>query len=398
MSNKDIAIKVNGLHKEFKLPHEKQSSIKGMFLSMFRGRRTYERQRVLKDISFEIEKGDFFGIVGRNGSGKSTLLKLLAGIYAPDKGSIEINGKLVPFIELGVGFNPELTGRENVYLNGALLGFSRKDMTNMYDEIVEFAELKRFMDQQLKNYSSGMQVRLAFAIAIRANTDILILDEVLAVGDAAFQKKCFDYFSDLKEQGKTVVLVSHSMDAVKKFCTKAVLIEKGKIIHEGDSVSVGDKYEEMFIKESEVKTKPEYELNKHLEIVYANVASGSSKYIKPHEKIDVEIVLMAKKDINLETSYGMNIYNDAGVLVFATGSKHHLIKIPPIQSGKSITIKHKLENILTDGAYHINIALESKESKELLLKQARVTEFYVKGWKTKHSLVQIDNQLLIEPK
>src|SRR5690606_31573026 len=158
---------------------------------MFRGKRTYEKQQVLKNISFEIKKGEFVGIVGRNGSGKSTLLKLLAGIYSPDKGSIEVNGKLVPFIELGVGFNPELTGRENVFLNGALLGFNRKEMQAMYKDIVEFAELERFMDQKLKNYSSGMQVRLAFSIAIRAQSDILLIDEVLAVGDAAFQQKCY---------------------------------------------------------------------------------------------------------------------------------------------------------------------------------------------------------------
>src|SRR5690606_7141480 len=155
------------------------------------GRRKYEKQQVLKDINFEIKKGEFFGIVGRNGSGKSTLLKLLAGIYSPDSGHVQVNGKLVPFIELGVGFNPELTGRENVFLNGALLGFNRKEMESMYEEIVEFAELERFMDQKLKNYSSGMQVRLAFSIAIRAKADILVLDEVLAVGDEAFQKKCY---------------------------------------------------------------------------------------------------------------------------------------------------------------------------------------------------------------
>src|SRR6185369_1020349 len=157
----------------------------------------YERQQVLKQVSFEIKKGEFFGIVGRNGSGKSTLLKLLAGIYVPDKGYIQVNGSLTPFIELGVGFNPELTGRENIFLNGALLGFDHKKVESIYDSIVDFAELHRFMDQKLKNYSSGMQVRLAFSIAIQAKTDILVLDEVLAVGDADFQRKCLQYFTQL---------------------------------------------------------------------------------------------------------------------------------------------------------------------------------------------------------
>lgn len=239
----EIAISVRDASKTFKLPHEKQSSIKGLFINTFRnGKRSYEKQQVLKDISFEIKKGEFFGIVGRNGSGKSTLLKMLAGIYEPTGGEIEVNGKLTPFIELGVGFNPELTGRENVFLNGALLGFSRAEMSSMYHEIVRFAELERFMDQKLKNYSSGMQVRLAFSIAIRANTDILVLDEVLAVGDEAFQRKCFSYFEELKRTKQTVVLVTHDMAAVERYCTRAMLIEDGIIKKSGDPNTVAAAY------------------------------------------------------------------------------------------------------------------------------------------------------------
>lgn len=243
MSKDDVAIKVSNVSKAFKLPHEKQSSIKGLFVSMFHGKRTYERQEVLKDISFEIKKGEFFGVVGRNGSGKSTLLKMLAGIYAPDKGHIQINGKLTPFIELGVGFNPELTGRENVFLNGALLGFNRDEMAAMYDEIVTFAELERFMDQKLKNYSSGMQVRLAFSIAIRAETEILVLDEVLAVGDEAFQRKCNKYFETVrKDKNKTVVLVTHSMDSLQKYCNKAIMLRDGEVIAFGAPEDVSNEY------------------------------------------------------------------------------------------------------------------------------------------------------------
>ncbi len=183
----DLAIKVKNLHKSFKLPTEQAFGLKQAFFNRLRGIKGYKEQKVLKGIDFEVKKGEFLGIVGRNGSGKSTLLKILAGIYYPEKGEITINGTLVPFIELGVGFNPELTGRENVYLNGALLGFSNEEMDKMYDDIWKFAELEQFQDQKLKNYSSGMQVRLAFSIAIRAQGDILLLDEVLAVGDAAFQ-------------------------------------------------------------------------------------------------------------------------------------------------------------------------------------------------------------------
>ncbi len=244
LGSDEIAIKVSNVSKTFKLPHEKNSSIKSIILNPLK-KRTYEKQEVLKNISFDIKKGEFFGIVGRNGSGKSTLLKLLAGIYSPDKGHIQVNGKLTPFIELGVGFNPELTGRENVFLNGALLGFNRKEMSAMYNEIVEFAELEKFMDQKLKNYSSGMQVRLAFSIAIRANTEILLLDEVLAVGDAAFQQKCYDYFDYLRAGKKTVVLVTHDMNAVRDFCDKALLINKGKVVMVDKAEDTALEYEKL---------------------------------------------------------------------------------------------------------------------------------------------------------
>lgn len=237
----DIAISVKSVYKSFKLPTERAWGLKQAIFNRIKGIKGYTKQEVLRGISFDVRKGEFLGIVGRNGSGKSTLLKVLSNIYVPDKGKVEINGTLVPFIELGVGFNPELTGRENIYLNGALLGFSNEKMDEMYDEIVKFAELEQFMDQKLKNYSSGMQVRLAFSIAIRARGDILILDEVLAVGDAAFQEKCNDYFRSLKGN-QTVVLVTHSMENVRKFCDRAIMIEKGKITAEGDPEKVAKAY------------------------------------------------------------------------------------------------------------------------------------------------------------
>lgn len=248
--HEEKAIVVRDVHKSFKLPHEQSSGLKQAVLNLVNpnSKRGYEEQRVLKGISFEVNKGDFFGIVGRNGSGKSTLLKLLAGIYQSDSGSIQTNGSLIPFIELGVGFNPELTGRENIFLNGALLGFSHKEMEDMYHEIVEFAELSNFMGQKLKNYSSGMQVRLAFSIAIRAKSDILVLDEVLAVGDEAFQKKCNIFFNSIKkDKSKTVILVTHSMDAVRRYCNKAILLEKGEIVAQGDPNEVADDYSKQFI-------------------------------------------------------------------------------------------------------------------------------------------------------
>ena len=238
----DIAISVKNLSKSFKLPTEQAFGLKQAIFNRMRGIKGYKEQKVLQDLSFDVKKGEFVGIIGRNGSGKSTLLKILAGIYHPEKGEITVNGTLVPFIELGVGFNPELTGRENVYMNGALLGFSNEEMDAMYDDIWEFAELKDFQDQKLKNFSSGMQVRLAFSIAIRAHGDILLLDEVLAVGDAAFQQKCSDYFASLKNKKQTVILVTHAMDNVRKFCTRAILIDNGKIIQDGNPKKIANDY------------------------------------------------------------------------------------------------------------------------------------------------------------
>ena len=242
MTDKQIAVKVDHVSKYFKLPTEATNSLRTALVNRFKGIKGYKEQHVLKDISFEVEKGDFFGILGRNGSGKSTLLKIISEIYVPEKGTVTIDGKLVSFIELGVGFNPELTGRENVYMNGAMLGFSTSEIDAMYDDIVDFAELHEFMNQKLKNYSSGMQVRLAFSVAIKAQGDILILDEVLAVGDEAFQRKCNDYFQERKKSGKTTILVTHDMGAVKKYCNKAVLIENGLVKAIGDPFDVSDQY------------------------------------------------------------------------------------------------------------------------------------------------------------
>lgn len=244
-ASKENAIVVSHLSKSFKLPTERSWGLKQAIFNRLKGIKGYTKQEVLKDISFTVKKGEFLGIVGRNGSGKSTLLKILAGIYVPDSGTITTYGSLVPFIELGVGFNPELTGRENIYMNGAMLGFSNAEMDQMFDDIVRFAELEPFMDQKLKNYSSGMQVRLAFSIAIRARGDILILDEILAVGDAAFQEKCNQYFASLSKD-QTIILVTHSMENVRRFCDRAILIEHGKIIKEGNPDQVADAYLKLF--------------------------------------------------------------------------------------------------------------------------------------------------------
>ncbi|HER4177501.1 TPA: ABC transporter ATP-binding protein, partial [Streptococcus pyogenes] len=234
--------KVQHVSKTFKLPTEATKSFRTTLVNRLRGIKGFTEQHVLKDINFDVYKGDFFGIVGRNGSGKSTLLKIISQIYVPEKGQVTVDGKMVSFIELGVGFNPELTGRENVYMNGAMLGFTKDEVDDMYNDIVDFAELHHFMNQKLKNYSSGMQVRLAFSVAIKAQGDVLILDEVLAVGDEAFQRKCNDYFMERKDSGKTTILVTHDMGAVKKYCNRAVLIEDGLVKAYGEPFDVANQY------------------------------------------------------------------------------------------------------------------------------------------------------------
>jgi ABC-type polysaccharide/polyol phosphate transport system ATPase subunit len=236
-----IAISVKNVSKQFSIPHEKISSIKIAFINIFK-KHSYETFYALKDVSFEVKKGEFFGILGRNGSGKSTLLKILAGVYTADKGHTKAHGLISPFLELGIGFNPELSGRDNIYLNATVLGLTKKEIDAKFDSIVAFSELERFIDQKLKNYSSGMSIRLAFSVSIHANREILLMDEVLAVGDANFQSKCLREFAKYKEQGKTVILVTHDISTVQRYCDRALLLRNGEIAMIGSAEEVGNEY------------------------------------------------------------------------------------------------------------------------------------------------------------
>lgn len=377
--NNNSAVIVKDLYKSFKLPHETHAGMKQLIVDLFKKNKNkgYEIQQVLNGISFDVKKGDFFGIVGRNGSGKSTLLKLLAGIYEPDAGKITTNGSIVPFIELGVGFNPELTGRENVFLNGALLGFSREEMSLMYDDIVEFAELERFMDQKLKNYSSGMQVRLAFSIAIKAQGDILILDEVLAVGDEAFQRKCNQFFDQIKkDKSKTVILVTHSMGSVKKYCNKALLLEKGDIVAFGDPDEVADDYSMQFIENTEnsasIKEDTRYGTG---EVIYANV---KHELTKEWFTLDFDIVNKTENDINTITmgfDFCINgdiiIGNDtrfmsdhkSGIRLKAKSKKHFTMKFPNNFGNYTFTLNTNITTELgTNVTDHFRRVIEFKSN------------------------------------
>jgi ABC-type polysaccharide/polyol phosphate transport system ATPase subunit len=235
---------VEGVDKAFRLPHQRYTTLKERALHPFSGR-GHEVLHALQDVSFDVREGEFFGVVGRNGSGKSTLLKCLAGIYALDAGAVQLNGRLSPFIELGVGFNPELTARDNVIINAIMLGLTRKQANDRFDEIIAFAGLEEFVDLKLKNYSSGMSVRLGFSVAVQVDADILLIDEVLAVGDAAFQRKCFDRFHQLGSEGKTIVFVTHDMGAVERLCDRAMLLDGGRLAAIGAPDDIARRYQEV---------------------------------------------------------------------------------------------------------------------------------------------------------
>lgn len=403
VKTEEIAIKVESVNKTFKLPHEKQSSIKGLFVNMFRRNRTYEKQHVLKDVSFEIKKGEFFGIVGRNGSGKSTLLKLLAGTYVTDDGDVIVNGRLTPFIELGVGFNPELTGRENVFLNGALLGFNRKEMDTMYGDIVSFAELGKFMDQKLKNYSSGMQVRLAFSIAIRANTDILLLDEVLAVGDEAFQRKCYEYFAKIKKEKKTVVFVSHDMEAVKSFCDRAALINKGQVEAIGKSSEIAALYSRLNSAEDPSQVdKSSVSRWGSGEVIINNITAAVAGKRKASfyrdEPIQIRFEIDAVKDVK-DVVIGFVIQNAFGATVFATNTQVSETRIDNMKSKKKYVATFSLpHNLFTNGEYTLSGAVANLSRTRIYSRVEDISKFRVSGWQMAHSLVHPSYEFRLEEK
>lgn len=392
MKDENKAIIVNKLTKVFKLPHEQSRSIKSHIVNPFKNK-TFEEQLVLEDISFSIDKGEFFGIVGRNGSGKSTLLKLLAGIYTPTSGDVKVIGKLTPFIELGVGFNDELTGKENVYLNGALFGFTRNEVAEMYDEIVEFAELEKFMDQKLKNYSSGMQVRLAFSIAIRAQSDILVLDEVLAVGDEAFQKKCFSYFEQLKAEKRTIVLVTHDMAIVEKFCSKALLISEGRIIFSGDSFTVAEKYRELNsrsiedgIDRNNVAVAKKIEDTKG---VFLNLPKGSM--YQYGDKLNLSVA-WDKKAVKGVENIGAALFKTSGEYIFGTNT---IIDKKNVK-GSKISVDYSL--LLGEGEYYFKVGLFGKTDKEVIRFIDKGPKFTIRSKENWQGIVKLSHQWIDDGK
>lgn len=366
-------IEVKNLYKEFIIPHERRDSVRENFVNLFRPN-TYETFNAIEDLSFSVNEGEFFGIIGRNGSGKSTLLKMLAGIYSPTKGKVEVKGSVAPFLELGVGFNNELSGRENVFLNGTILGLTQKQLEQKYDEIVKFAELERFMDQKLKNYSSGMQVRLAFSVAIQAGADVFLLDEVLAVGDAEFSRKCMEKFRELKAKKQTIVFVTHDLSAVRQFCDRVLYVKGGKVMAIGTPSDVIDKYiyedREEEYKAEEVKQ----EVAKQ-EVTASTVHSGDKEveitkveYLDRHGKNNEKFIsgdpitfrIHYKKNKNVASVVcGIAIYKDDGTHIYGTNS---FLQEKKIDLKKSGYVDFKTDSLnLLSGSYAMTVAFHSRE-------------------------------------
>lgn len=380
----EVAIAIDDLSKSFILPHEHSNSLKNSAINLLRSKPKDETLDVLRNISFDIKRGEFFGILGRNGSGKSTLLKLLASIYAPTRGSITVNGHLTPFIELGVGFNPELTGAENVYLNGAILGLTEDEITKKYDKIVKFAELERFMDQKLKNYSSGMQVRLAFAISIHAHNEILLIDEVLAVGDERFQNKCLSVFRKIKEDpDQTVVFVSHDMGSVQRFCDRVA------VIHDGDLKFVGDTQEGTLLYKKlnfpEAFENEKYsDQDRRVDISITNTKGGRQKVFNADDDM---VITVHMKDGELQrtvTNAGISVITNDNTYVFGANAKLDDVKIKG-----DFSLRMRLN--LGAGRYFIKLGLFDSGEDNIKLFSERAAEFIVNGSKHWDGLTKLDH-------
>lgn len=382
-----LAIKVEDLSKTFRLPTQRVDSLKERVVHPFAGGE-FRELRALNGISFDVRRGEFFGIVGRNGSGKSTLLKLLASIYRPDGGRILMAGRLAPFIELGVGFNQELTARENVVLNGVMMGLTPRETRRRLDAVIAFAELEEFVDLKLKNYSSGMLVRLSFSLMLQVDADIMLIDEVLAVGDASFQQKCADAFHDMKGAGKTIILVTHDMPVVEEYCDRAMLISDGDIQLIGDPAEVGRRYLRLNFEAEGNPNQHDEDLSggsnesEAVRVVAAHVvdAEGNSvRSIEHGNPIRIHLELEAKEDLP-GLDVGFIVANAENIPVFQFGIPVGEGKgTREIAKGGRASVEATLDNPLSSGRYFIHTGINRAfEGGEALFVE-RVAEFVVYG-------------------
>jgi len=395
-----LAIQVRDLHKAFRIPTQRVDSFKERAVHPFRPR-DFRELRALNGISFEVRKGEFFGIVGRNGSGKSTLLKLLASIYRAEAGTIRMAGRLAPFIELGVGFNVELTARQNAVLNGVMMGLTPRESRNRLDAVIEFAELEEFVDLKLKNYSSGMLVRLAFSLMLEVDADILLIDEVLAVGDAAFQQKCADAFHSMKAAGKTIVLVTHEMSTVEEYCHRAMLIHEGDIERIGDPGAVGRRYLELNFERLTQTSRhlPETEKSTAVQLVGAHLEDAGDDDVKAvgyGEELRFEIEIEALEEF-AGLVVGFIVANAEGVGVTAFHSAvSDAGDVRPVAKGERVRVEVKMENKLAPGHYFVHCGINRAFEGRTALYVHNAIEFVVYGTGHMGGVIAIDHSVTSE--
>jgi len=378
-----VAIEVRDLKKSFRIPTQRVDSLKERVVHPL-AQREYRELRALDGVSFEIHQGEFFGIVGRNGSGKSTLLKLLASIYRADSGTIRMAGRLAPFIELGVGFNPELTARENIVLNGVMMGLSPREVRRRIEAIIEFAELEEFADLKLKNYSSGMLVRLAFSVMMEADADVLLIDEVLAVGDAAFQQKCSDAFREMKAQGKTIILVTHEMATVEAYCHRAMLISEGQIQSIGDPAEVGRDYLRLNFEGDGEETAEEvlHEQSADVRIVdiaLQDEAGADISTIEYGKEIRLHLELEALRDLpGLDVGFLVSNADRIDVLNFGipVGERE---RAREISANQRVTVEARVANHLAAGRYFVHCGINRAFGGGIALYAQDALDFLVFG-------------------
>jgi ABC-type polysaccharide/polyol phosphate transport system ATPase subunit len=399
-----VVIEAREVVKTFRIPDRRVDSLKERAIHPLM-RRTYRQLRALRGVSFDVHRGEFFGIVGRNGSGKSTLLKILASIYAADRGRIRMAGRLAPFIELGVGFNPELTSRENVILNGVLMGLTRQEAERRLPAVLEFAELERFSELKLKNYSSGMMVRLAFSVMVQADADVMLIDEVLAVGDAAFAQKCMDVFRSRRAAGKTIVLVTHDMAAVPSFCDRAMLLHDGEMRYLGDPEEAALRYYRLnFGGEAGDGLQGGHVPDVNARLVDAwleNAAGERVENIEQGEPIGFNVIFEARRDLSAPV-FGFHFRNADGAHVF--GFNRSLERpdgeADDLRAGQRVRIAGTVENRLLPGRYYVSAMISRNRSHgDLALHVLRLIDFYVYGTRPGPGSVSVEAEVeaTVEP-
>jgi ABC-2 type transport system ATP-binding protein len=394
-----VVLEVRNVEKSFRIPTHRVDTVKERVAHPF-ANHEYRELRALRGVSFEVRRGEFFGIVGRNGSGKSTLLKILASIYRADRGRIRMAGRLAPFIELGVGFNPELTARENVALNGVMMGLSRREAGQRLDAVLDFAELDEFVELKLKNYSSGMLVRLAFAVMVQADADIMLIDEVLAVGDAAFAQKCMDVFHDKRNAGKTLVLVTHDMATVQSFCDRATLLHDGKQLYTGNPEEAVLRYFRMNFgggddpDASAAARGAELELNL-IDVWFENGAGERIDSAQQGENFSFHLIAEARRPLE-HPSFGFEFLNVDGVPVFGFGETFGADdgsgRIAP---GERVRISARIGNRLVPGRYSVRGSVARDRAKgEPVMRNVPLLDFIVKGSDPDPGMVSVQTDLV----